>query len=477
MLTPRGYRLEKGSLAPKQLDALRRELTMTPVSQMVVGASGGASSFPIYQECRSAFYVPKYFGLQTYGVPAGTSTVDPGEARAFSFTGALRAEQLAPCDAFLRAARDPARMGGIVSLSCGQGKTVIALNLIAALGTKTLIVVHKDFLLMQWRERIEQFLPGARVGTIKGKVVDVADRDIVIASVQSLSMKTYPDDVFRGIGFLVIDECHRVGTEVFSRALLRNTFRYSLGLSATVTRKDGMTKVFVSFLGDVVYRGKRRVDAVQVVQRRYFSEDPAYCTEETIASIGKPNMSRMVNNICAFPARSALIADILAQVLAWQPGRKALVLSDRKEQLAALRELLAQRGIDAGFYYGGLKPRQLAESEAKQVLLATFAYAAEGMDCRGLDTLLLASPKSDIEQSCGRILRERAEDRAHVPLIIDILDAFSLFERQGGKRRAYYKKNGYAVVRELEDVLAAGAEAGGSDDEEEGVQETYAFRG
>ena len=88
------------------------------------------------------------------------------------------------------------------------------------------------------------------------------------------------------------------------------------------------------------------------------------------------------------------------------------------------------------------------------------------MDCKGLDTLFLVSPKSDIEQSCGRILRERAHERVRVPIIFDVVDAFSLFERQAFKRRAYYKKNGYTIKNNKAE----------EEEEELGCSGAYSFR-
>lgn len=85
--------------------------------------------------------------------------------------------------------------------------TVCALYIITILRKKTLIVVHKDFLLNQWKERIDQFLPSARVGLIKGKICDTEDKDIVIGSLQSLSMKDYDPEIFSDMGMIVVDEC------------------------------------------------------------------------------------------------------------------------------------------------------------------------------------------------------------------------------------------------------------------------------
>jgi hypothetical protein len=451
-LSPRGYAVLKSSLPGGEADALRKELTMVPVCPMGQAPQAQKSTeFPLFLESQSKLYLPKFFGLQRYGLPQSSKLPD-GRRISLPFAGKLRQEQQGPVDAFLAAARDPRRMGGIISLPCGGGKTITALYLLAMLGVKTLIVVHKDFLLNQWKERIGTFLPTARVGLVKAKVIDVDDKDVVLASLQSLSMKEYEEDIFSDVGFLIIDECHRVGTEVFSRALHKVNCRYSLGLSATVTRKDGMTKAFVHFLGDVCFKARRRSDEVRVVQERFFDARPEYCREEVIGSPfnSKPNVSRMINNICGFEPRNALIVDMIRRVLELEPGRKVLVLSDRKSQLTWIKEHVELLSVTAGFYWGGMKPAALAETEGKQVMCATYAYAAEGMDVPDLDTLFMVSPKSDIEQSCGRILRQKADARVRVPLIVDIVDDFSLFERQGRKRAQFYKKHGYTVVDSLE---------------------------
>lgn len=316
--------------------------------------------FPIFQEYVDRIIVPRHYGEQRFGPPASVRLYDEDGSTALgrltAFQGALRPEQRIAAEAF-----EPSRRCGILFLPCG------------------LIIVHKDFLLSQWRERIAQFLPRARVGLIKGPVVDVHEKDIVIGSLQSLSMKSYDASIFEGISLLVVDECHRVGTEVFSRALMHHCFRYTLGLSATVERNDGITPVFMYFLGPVVYRGQPRCDEVCVIQYEHSSDDPSYCKEETIKSINNPNMSRMVNNVTSFAPRNDFIVRSIKSVLCAEPQRKVLVLSDRKQQLAMLKQGLEDVGVTAGYYYGGLKAVQLAEYESKQVLLATYAYAAEGI--------------------------------------------------------------------------------------------------
>lgn len=461
-LSSRGYWLLKAELGAAEEAALKRECTMVPVQAPggVAAALGAAPvEFPLWRETPTRLYIPKYTGLVRYGAP-GVSTIDPGDRiePPLRFEGSLRDEQRSPIETYLAAARDPCRMGGILSLPCGFGKTVAALYIVATLGVRAIVVVHKDFLLNQWRDRIAEFLPDAKIGIVKAKTVDVEGKDVVIASLQSLSMKTYEEDLFKGVGLLIIDECHRVGTEVFSRALHKTNFRYSLGISATVDRKDGMTKAFVAFLGSVLYKGKRREDSVVVVQHRFYDQAPEYSREVTIGAIGKPNVSRMINNIAEFPRRTREVAHAIAEMLRREPARKVLVLSDRKAQLTDVALALREgHGVDSGFYWGGMKRPALAESETKPVMLATFSYAAEGMDVPGLDTLVLASPKSDIEQSVGRILRLKSGGRATTPLVYDFVDQFSLFERQGAKRAAFYRKFKYPIFKDLDGALEASA--------------------
>ena len=128
-----------------------------------------------------------------------------------------------------------------------EGKTVIALNIISKLKTKTLVIVHKGFLVEQWIERIQQFLPKARIGKIQGQIIDIEDKDIVIGMLQSLSMKEYPQNMFKEFGLLIVDEVHHIAAEVFVRSLFKIITKNVLGLSATIQRKDGLSKYLKCF--------------------------------------------------------------------------------------------------------------------------------------------------------------------------------------------------------------------------------------
>ena len=101
-----------------------------------------------------------------------------------------------------------------------------------------------------------------------------------------------------------------------------------------------------------------------------------------------------------------------------------------------------------------MKPNELRDSQDKDIILGTFSMASEGMDIPKLNTIVLASPKSDVVQSVGRILREKAEDRQFHPLVIDIKDIhpnLSMFEKQCEKRIKYYKKCNHQITLYLTD--------------------------
>ena len=120
------------------------------------------------------------------------------------------------------------------------------------MNVKTIIIVHKQVLLDQWKERIEQFISGAKVGLIQGPTIDVEGKDIVLAMVQSLTRKEYPKGLFACFGMMIVDELHCICSQTFSEALFMIQTRYRLGLSATPKRKDGFDKVFLYHMGPTI---------------------------------------------------------------------------------------------------------------------------------------------------------------------------------------------------------------------------------
>lgn len=450
----RGFWVSKCGVDDQIINDIKSEMSMTPLDfSNIRGTHVKPQPVCLWRESSKKLYIPKYYGLKKFAnemlqVKLPCDNID------LKFMGKLREEQIDPLNKYLNSINHASGGGGILSLPCGWGKTVGALYIVSKINVRTVILVHKSFLIEQWSERIRQFLPGCKIGLVKADVIDVDGCDIVLASVQSISMKSYTDDIFDGFGLLIVDECHRLGTRVFTKALIKYTFKYTLGISATVDRKDGMTNAFVCFLGDIIYRGTRTLDTV--VDVHIIKVD--YNIQECFNIMGTPNSSKMINRICENTHRNRYIVSLINNILQ-EPNRRVLVLSDRKHQL---REIHNMVGDISGFYWGGMKQCDLDHiAETKQVMLATYAFASEGMDIPSLNTLILASPKTTIEQSVGRILRAFTI----TPIVIDICDMFSIFVNQLNKRKVFYKKQNYRI--QYNDLIYKGINSIGENQSQE----------
>jgi superfamily II DNA or RNA helicase len=295
----------------------------------------------------------------------------------------------------------------------------------------------------QWIERIQQFLPLAKIGKIQGQIKDIENQDIVLAMLQSLSMKDYPASTFESFGLTIIDEVHHISSEVFSNSLFKLVTKYMLGLSATMNRKDGTTPVFKMFLGDVIFKSKRDNDrAVTVRGIEYYVDDDDF-NEVKLDYRGKPQYSTMISKLCEYNRRSEFILKVLSDMLNENPNQQVMILAHNKNLLKYLHDAVAHRNIaTVGYYVGGMKESALKETESKKVVIATYAMAAEALDIKTLTTLIMATPKTDIEQSVGRILREKHSS----PVVVDIVDSHDLFKNQWRKRKTFYKKENYKII-------------------------------
>ena len=610
-----GYSIFKETLTVEEQHVLRKELM---VSAYIPKSPIQPTPFPIYRESPLKLYVPRYFGLEKWSGVQVESKIARGHEINLKFNGELREYQQVIVEKYLNVALKNAVTGGggLLDVDPGKGKTVMALKIIERLATKTLVVVHKSFLSNQWKERIEQFLPGARVGTIQGQVIDTDNKDIVIAMVQSLSMKEYPQSTFESFGLTIFDECftyetcihtsdgvlkigqlyekwkkcrrnedgggtevqlpdilsynrdknvfeykklthawkkeredlllikaskrvirctpehkiltvgngyveanklkcgdlllckcetthedkdknialekwgatpvtsieyeknecennsvydievednhnfviansscdtggivvsncHHMGAEVFSRCMMKVTTTYTLGLSGTMQRKDGLSKVFKMFLGDVVHKEKAESEHCVLVKGINYVIDDDEFNEVEYDYRGNPKFSTMISKLCNYNRRSEFIVEVVVKELQHNPDQQIMILAHNKSLIQYLFKAIEHRKIaTVGYYLGGMKEADLKASESKKIIIATYAMASEGLDIKTLTTLIMATPKTDVCQSVGRILRVKHT----TPVVIDIVDAHDLFENQWQKRKSYYKKQNYRII-------------------------------
>ena len=442
-LTLHGYRLSK---ATHDIPALRKRLTVKPVIPPVFVPSNRVPKYPVYHESEEYFYVPKTFGIQQFGQPSQTTRdVAQTDTKYWVFKGALRPQQEDVVNAYLK----PVPHDGILSLATGGGKTVCALYIASQLKVPTLIIVHNTFLYDQWCDRIRAFLPHARLGKLQGETVDVDDRDVVIAMLQSLSMKTYPIETFKKIGLVVVDECHHIASEVFVQAIPKITSKHMLGLSATPVRKDGLMFVMEWVLGPILYKSEAAdtEDPQTRVEVYEFKSTDAEFLEIVYNSQGVMSVANMVNKLTAYEPRTALIVDVISDIVRTSPERQILVLSDRVQHTKdILARLPPEVQSKAAILSTDVKSAKRAEfCVDRKVLIATYAMCKEGFDVASLNTLVIATPRPDVDQIVGRILRVEKSARTVHPLIIDIVD--SQFRRQFQERLSLYNKRKYTIEK------------------------------
>ena len=433
----KGYTIFKECITGEEQQDVRKELTVRPY---IPKAPTQPDSFPIYREAHNKFYLPRYYGLDNFGDP-DEIRIPKGESCLMEFSGELRDYQLNIVNKYIK--HIGASGGGLLDVDPGKGKTVMGLYIAAKMQLKTLVIVHKSFLLNQWIERIEQFIPNARVGRIQGQIIDIENKDIVIGMLQSLSMKEYPEGTFDSFGLSIYDEVHHLSAELFCRCMMNITTNYTLGLSGTMQRKDGLSKVFKMFLGPVVHKEKNKDQHEVVVKKIDYIVDDDDFNETKYDYRGNPQFSTMISKLCNYNRRSAFIIDVIKEEFQKNPEQQLMVLAHNKCLIEYLYKAIEYQKIGSvGYYVGGMKEAALKESESKQIIIATYAMASEGLDIKTLTTLLMATPKTDVCQSVGRILRVKHA----TPVVIDIVDFHEIFEKQWLKRRAYYIKQKYKII-------------------------------
>ena len=437
MLTLQGYQIPKDHREAM----LKKALTVRPFS---IVKPQFQPKYKVWHEDAKSLYLPKHFGIERYGqVPE--REVDKTPDVHWQFAGSIRPAQLPVVNSFLL----PEPHDGILSLHTGGGKTVCALYIASRLKVPTLVVVHNTFLRDQWVDRIRAFLPKARIGRVQADVVDVQDKDVVIVMLQTLSMKELNGNLFHPIGLVIVDECHHIASEVFVQALPKVTSRYMLGLSATPDRKDKLMFAIHWFLGPLLYKSDTgdSVDTqVRVEMYEYENNDPEF-NEIVVSSQGMVSVPIMVNKLTACEDRTKWLIRILADVM--EEGRQVLVLSDRVQHCKDILD-----GLPSDLKEQACILSQAVKSEVrteycktKTILIATYSMCKEGFDVPTLNTLVMATPRPDIDQIVGRILRVEKAGRAVHPLIVDIVDP--QFKRQFGARNTLYKKRQYRVTQML----------------------------
>jgi len=523
-LGQKGYTIPKNELSIEKQVQIRNDLTIKP---FVMGSPmNDVKIFPAYRESSNKFYVPHYYGVEQFGSPKQYK-ISEGVEINLVFNGKPRDYQEPVINKFLEHCENVSYGGGLLELHTGWGKTCAGLYILSKLKKKTIIIVHKEFLMNQWIERIQYFLPSARIGKIQGPVIDVENKDIVLCMLQSLISKDYDPKIFDEFGFTIIDEVHHISSQSFSNSLFKLVTKYMLGLSATMNRKDGTTDVFKMFLGDVIYKAERKNDMLVEVRAINFKVDDDEFNNTILDFRGNPQNSSMISKLCEYSRRTEFIIKTLCDFIQVDDVDQDTIIKHKldmdknnpsclicnknnnylvkntccnevkyclpcmenikvnkkerpkcpncKKTLKYEQNYIENKYIkplekthviimahnlnilhyiynkfvcknlaSVGYYIGGMSEEELKKSEKKQIVLASYSMSQEGLDIPTLNAEFLITPKTDVVQSVGRILR--AKHAYSHPIIYDFIDSQDLFQRQWLKRKAYFKKQNYKII-------------------------------
>ncbi|MCX7002625.1 MAG: DEAD/DEAH box helicase family protein [bacterium] len=374
-----------------------------------------------------------------------------GSPLAARFHGVLLPQQQACVDAVMK------HDIGVVSAATAFGKTVVAASIIAKRAVNCLILVHRQQLLDQWRERLAAFLclPIEQIGEVSGtkkKRTGILD----VAVMQSVNRKGVVNDFVGEYGHVVVDECHHVSAFSFEQVMRQVKARYVLGLTATPTRRDGHHPIIIMQCGPIRFR----VSAKEQAGIRPF----AHVVMPRVTDFVVPDDA---GNVAIQDIYARLAADlhrndmIVADVKhALNAGRSPIVLTDRTAHAAYFAECCAKDGVCVLLFKGGMgrKQRRHLADELKSIpddkprlIVATGRYIGEGFDDARLDTLFLATPiswRGTLQQYAGRLHRNHANKRE--VQVYDYIDArVPVLLKMYQRRLKGYAAIGYAVRQDV----------------------------
>jgi superfamily II DNA or RNA helicase len=450
ILSRKGFYLPKSF---KDIQKIQKKLTVTPIVNPEFDLSvNGPVTFSIYQETNSHLIIPRYFGINNFNKNEYDNQILIENIRSFNFKGTLREYQQNIINTVLPKINES--YGGLISIPTGRGKTIIAVKLACELKLKTLFIVHKTFFLEQTKEKFELF-SDAKIGILQQKTIDIEDKDVVIGMLQSILSRDYGDEVMNQFDLIIFDECHHISSKEFSKIFNKIRPVYTIGLSATPKRKDGLEKVFQHYAGPILYQELASTKHVVEVKTINFTIKH-YKFKNVINKSGQVLLPIIVNNLVSIDERNKLIIKEIIDLIMEEPERKFLILGGRREHLVDIsKEIIKQKPSledEVGYYMGGMKKDDLKASSEKSLIFATFEMASEGLDILALDTLFMITPKGDVNQAVGRILRKQADEYEYPPKIIDIIDDIESIKRLSTKRLKLYKERGYIINGEIPEV-------------------------
>jgi superfamily II DNA or RNA helicase len=405
-----------------------------------------------------------YFGIPRHGVrlskAMATTVVDNrtlGLPISVEFKGDLWDYQKKAIEEF-KSLLTKGASGFFLESAPGSGKTVMGLKMLSILGTTALIVVPKSDLVLQWKNRILEFtnLEEIDIGLVEGGNSNYQGKKVVIGLIHSIVLKRIATSHFvKNFGLVIFDECDSsLPPKTFSSASGMFPSKYRIGMTASATRSDGLHVIFEDSLAQFRIKCNNTKTLTPSVVLHKFSGSsgiiPSYLKDIQRRGV-------LITNIASNPVRNDLISNYAFR--SFNSGRITLVMSDRKDQLQTIRDTLVRvYKVDPkkiGFFVRSLSGKLLKQAEKDRsaekasIILATYGMMSRGTDIPRLEALILATIRSDMRQTLGRIERFLVGKQA--PVVIDIVDTFYKEAKNSAKSRIKFYQERNLKIKYIEE--------------------------
>lgn len=430
--------------------------------------------------------VPRYFGLSAFGLPDRDIR---NEGQHFSsditFQGTLKDLQVNIVNETIAQLESPWH-GATIIADCGIGKTAMALYISVHFKRKIAIVCPGEILIDQWKESIQKFckriVSNTNVSSVtkaseatkatkaseasenvtamptisKLQGTDTFDKarkeylapssqaDIMLCSIDTLATGNVPREILSPYGFLIVDEMHHLAASSLVHIVPMFPAKWTLGLTATPKRSDGLEYALYWLMGPVssIYQRIPEITGLRETVDINYTPFKDGLQKEIVYYNGTLGFSSMIRELTEDPTRNKFLKTILSWCLLHR--KRIIAVTAMVAHAHELGKMFENESV--AIMAGPTVQRDLAK-EAKLVL-ATYSLLEEGYDDPSLDTLVLLTPRSNIQQTIGRI--ERDCPGKMKPLVIDIVDTFSLFPNMYYKRKKFYSTRGFRITSEFQ---------------------------
>jgi superfamily II DNA or RNA helicase len=301
--------------------------------------------------------VPRYFAREHLEVRVSPPIREPSK---LTFACELEQSSTRPQKkAFELVLRQLDKIGGAtLVMPPGTGKTNLGIAIALQCG-KTIVLAHRDMLLSQWRQRILKFVQGetkvegneteqnerehttvlrrdVKIGLIQQDECEYEDCDFVLVSMKSLLARRYPPEALRA-RLLIVDEAHHAAAPSYFKALGMIDCAFTLALTATPARSDGLDKIMEWLLGPCAFRHELPPNAhvqVNFVQVNFALEIIARDRQ------GRLRLPDMITALTTDPTRNELLVSLMKVLRHKFPARKGLLLSARVDHVQLLYDKL-----------------------------------------------------------------------------------------------------------------------------------------